>query len=71
MYAKKVLFGLRQSPRAWFGRFAKFMESGYKQNKEITLFINHSTARRVIVLLFYVVNIIVIGNDDKEKYELK
>jgi len=28
---KKVLFGLKQSPRAWFGRFTKSMKAfGYR-----------------------------------------
>ncbi|RVW58525.1 Retrovirus-related Pol polyprotein from transposon RE1 [Vitis vinifera] len=31
---KKTFYGLKQSPRAWFGRFAKVMkESGYKQSQ--------------------------------------
>ena len=35
---KKALYRLKQSPRAWFGRFAKVMkEFGYKQAKVATL----------------------------------
>ena len=38
---KKVLYGLKQSPRAWFGRFQLAMKKyGYKQsNADHTLFL--------------------------------
>ncbi|RVW81800.1 Retrovirus-related Pol polyprotein from transposon RE1 [Vitis vinifera] len=70
---KKAICGLKQSLRAWFGRFAKVMkESGYKQSQgDHTLFIKHSAAGGVIVLLVYVDDIIVTGNDEREKHEVK
>ena len=70
---KKALYGLKQSPIAWFGRCAKVMkEFGYKQSQgDHTLFIKHSVARGVIVLLVYVDDIIMTGNDEREKHEVK
>ncbi|RVW28677.1 Retrovirus-related Pol polyprotein from transposon RE1 [Vitis vinifera] len=70
---KKALYGLKQSLRAWFGRFAKVMkESGYKQSQgDHTLFIKHSATEGIIALLVYVDDIIVIGNDEREKHEVK
>ncbi|RVW53975.1 Retrovirus-related Pol polyprotein from transposon RE1 [Vitis vinifera] len=70
---KKALYGLKQSPRAWFGRFAKVMkESGYKQSQgDHTLFIKHSATGGVTTLLVYVDDIIVTGNDEREKHEVK
>ncbi|RVW49045.1 Retrovirus-related Pol polyprotein from transposon RE1 [Vitis vinifera] len=70
---KKALYELKQSPRAWFGRFAKVMkESGYKQSQgDHTLFIKHSATRGVTVLLVYVDDIIVTGNDERGKHEVK
>ena len=70
---KKVLYGLKQSPRTWFGRFVKVMITiGYKQiNDEHTLFVKHSSSWGVIALLVYVDDIIVIGNDFKERKALK
>lgn len=52
---KKALNGLKQSPRAWFGRFTKSMKSfGYKQNNaDHTLFLKHKHGK-VIVLIIYV-----------------
>ena len=70
---KKALYGLKQSPRAWFGRFSKVMiVNGYKQSQgDHTLFIKHSTSGGVTILIVYVDNIIVTGNDEKEKNNLK
>ena len=70
---KKALYGLKQSPRAWFKRFAKVMkEFGYKQSQgDHTLFIKHSAAGGVTVLLVYVDNIIVTRNDEREKDDVK
>ena len=70
---KKALYGLKQSPKAWFRRFAKVTkESRYKQSQgDHTLFIKHSAARGVTALLVYVDDIIVTGNDEREKHEVK
>ena len=70
---KKALYGLKQSPRAWFGKFSKVMiANGYKQNQgDHTLFVKHSISRGVTTLLVYVDDIIMQGNDKKEKNTLK
>jgi len=66
---KKALYGLKQSPRAWFGRFTKVMMSlGFKQSQgDHTLFIKHSKSRGVTMLLVYVDDIIVTGDDEEEQ----
>ena len=47
-------------------------EFRYKQSQgDHTLFIKHSTARRVTTLLVYVKDIIVTGNDEREKHDVK
>ena len=47
-------------------------EFGYKQSQgDHTLFIKHSAARGVTALLIYVDDIIVTGNDEREKHEVK
>ena len=53
---KKTLYGLKQSLRAWFGKFTKsLMRRGYKQSQSNhTLFINHSILRKVSALIVYV-----------------
>ena len=47
-------------------------EFGYKQSQgDHTLFIKHSVAGRVTALLVYVDDIIVTGNDEREKHDVK
>jgi len=66
---KKALYGLKQSPRAWFERFTQAMVSmGYQQSQgDHTLFIKHSISGRVAILIVYVDDIIIIGDDLVER----
>ena len=70
---KKSLYGLKQSPRAWFGRFTKSMiRMNYHQSQEDhTLFIKHNPFSKLTVLVVYVDDIIVTGNDEWEIQRLK
>jgi hypothetical protein len=70
---KKALYGLKQSPRAWFGRFTKFMLAlVYKQSQgDHTLFVKHSGSGGVCILLLYVYDIIVTGDDFEGIVNLK
>ena len=65
---KKALYGLKQSPRAWFGRFTKAMlKQGFKQSQgDHTLFFKHSSSGGVTVLLVYIDDIIVTGDNMEE-----
>jgi hypothetical protein len=64
---KKSLYGLKQSPRAWFDRFRRALcAMGYKQcNGDHTIFYKHS-GRKITMLAVYVDDIIITG-DDKAK----
>ncbi|XP_034214360.1 uncharacterized protein LOC117626648 [Prunus dulcis] len=68
---RKSLYGLKQSPRAWFGRFTKYMKNfGYIQsNGKHTLFLKRD-GRRLTALIVYVDGIVVIENDTKEQLKL-
>ncbi|RDX74615.1 hypothetical protein CR513_45622, partial [Mucuna pruriens] len=70
---KKALYRLKQSPRVWFGRFSQVMISlGYMQNQgDHTLFIKHSLYGKLIILLVYVDDMIVTGDDEIQKLTLK
>ncbi|KAK8930622.1 hypothetical protein KSP39_PZI016617 [Platanthera zijinensis] len=59
----KSLYGLKQSPRAWFGRFYKFMlQLGYTQSHaHHALFIKRKGAQ-VSILIVYVDDIIITGD---------
>lgn len=64
---RKSLYGLKQSPWAWFERFTKVMIGlGFKQSQGYhTLFITHSETGGVTILLVYVDDIIVTSNDEE------
>lgn len=64
---KKSLYGLKQSPRAWFGRFSKSMKNfGYKQsNSDHTLFLKHRGGK-ITALIIYVDDMVVTGDDHGE-----
>ncbi|KAJ7969877.1 Retrovirus-related Pol polyprotein from transposon TNT 1-94 [Quillaja saponaria] len=64
---KKSLYGLKQSPRAWFDRFRKAMLSfGYQQsNADHTMFVKHCYGR-ITILIVYVDDIVVTGDNPIE-----
>ncbi|RVW96936.1 Retrovirus-related Pol polyprotein from transposon RE2 [Vitis vinifera] len=70
---QKSLYGLKQSPRAWFDRFTKaFLKLGYKQGQaDHTLFVKKSHAGKMAILIVYVDDIILSGNDMEELQNLK
>ncbi|CAM8948608.1 unnamed protein product [Rhodiola kirilowii] len=63
----KSLYGLKQSPRAWFGKFSKFMRKiDYKQsNSDHTLFLKHQHGK-VTCLIIYVDDMVITGDDTDE-----
>ncbi|KAL5739715.1 hypothetical protein ACOSP7_028607 [Xanthoceras sorbifolium] len=69
---KKALYGLKQSPRAWFRRLSTSMRKfGYQQsNSDNTLFFKHKGGK-ITILIVYVDDMIVIGNDDLEMTNLQ
>ncbi|RVW22853.1 Retrovirus-related Pol polyprotein from transposon TNT 1-94 [Vitis vinifera] len=70
---QKSLYGLKQSPRAWFDRFTKaVLKLGYKQGQaDHTLFVKKSHAGKLVILIVYVDDIILSGNDMGELQNLK
>ena len=70
---QKALYGLKQSPRAWFGRFSQVMKIlGYHQcNGEHTLFFKRTPCELITILIVYVDDIIITGNNLEEIKELE
>ena len=64
---ERSLYGLKQSPRAWFGRFCKAMKTyNYIQSdSDHTLFYKHCHDK-VTILIIYVDDMIITGDDSKE-----
>ena len=69
---KKSLYELKQSPRAWFGRFTNAMITfGYHQsNSDHTLFLK-KRQDKITALIVYVDDMIVTGNDPEERKTLQ
>ncbi|CAL2227071.1 unnamed protein product [Prunus armeniaca] len=69
---RKALYELKQSPRAWFGRFTMTMKNnGFKQcNSDHTLFLKHRKGK-VTALIIYVDDMIITGNDKQEISQLQ
>ena len=70
---EKSLYGLKQSPRAWFGKFsATITSNGYHQcQTDDTMFVKHGAGNKIAILIVYVDDIIITGNDDEEISRLK
>ena len=67
------MYVLKQSPRDWFGKFTKVM-TGMKYNQsqgDHTLFIKKSVHGKNTVLIVYVDDIIMTGDDIEEMTLLK
>ena len=64
---QRTLYGLKQSPRAWFGRLNSAMKKyGFQQsNSDYILFLKHQQGK-VTTLIVYVDDMIIIGDDFEE-----
>ncbi|KAL5750189.1 hypothetical protein ACOSP7_024792 [Xanthoceras sorbifolium] len=70
---KKSLYGLKQSPRAWFERFTKAVKRyGYSQcQTDHTSFVKHSPGGKITILIINVDDIILTGNYEEEMQKMK
>lgn len=67
------LYGLKQSPRAWFKRFETVVKGlGYIESQvDHTLFYNHSATNKIDILIVYVDDIILTGDDSLKLKSLR
>lgn len=70
---QKSLYGLKQSPRAWFEKFTQSVKrQGYMQGQsDHTLFMKFSNVGKISILIVYVDDIILTGDDIVEMERLK
>ena len=70
---KKSLYGLKQSPRAWFEKFFDSIKSmGYTQEQiDYNMFYKHSREGKITILIVYVDDIILTGNDEHKMRRMK
>ncbi|KAM2863705.1 hypothetical protein FF1_022443 [Malus domestica] len=69
---RKSLYGLKQSPRAWFGRFTQVMRrfGYYQSHSDHTLFVKRRSGK-VTALIIYVDDMIITGDDSEEMMKLE
>ncbi|PRQ43410.1 putative RNA-directed DNA polymerase [Rosa chinensis] len=69
---KKSLYRLKQSPRAWFGRFRQSLKAfGYKQSNSYHTLILKRRRNKITALIIYVDDMIVTGDDQEEVKKLE
>ncbi|KAM3291620.1 putative mitochondrial protein like [Capsicum chacoense] len=70
---KRSLYGLKQSPRAWFDRFSSVPQQfGMCQSKaDHSVFYRYNSPAKNIFLVVYVDNIVITGNDPEGTSQLK
>ena len=69
---RKSLYGLKQSPLLWFGKFSQAVEEfGIQKNKyDHSVFYKNSSSV-IILLVVYVDDIVITGSDSKDISSLK
>ena len=69
---RRTLYGLKQAPRAWFAKFSStIFRLGYMASPyDFALFLRH-TDKGTILLLLYVDDMIITGDDLSSIQELK
>ena len=61
---RKPLYGLKQSPHAWFGKFSEVIEKfGMQKSKSDHFVFYRNSPAGIILLVVYVDDIIITGND--------
>ena len=69
---QKSLYGLKQNPRTWFGRFNDVvLEFGMQKNNYAYLVFYRNSEANLILLVIYVDDIIITGNDSRGIPSLK
>ena len=68
----KALYGLKQSPRAWFGKFSDaVLRFGMRCSESDHSVFSHTSEKGKALLIVYVDDIVVTGDDQKGIDELK
>ena len=70
---RSSLYGLKQSPRAWFGHFSSMVqEFGMtRSSSDHFVFYHHTSSRQCIYLIVYVDDIVITGSDQDGIRKLK
>jgi len=68
----KAIYGFKQSPRAWFDKFNEaVLKFGLQHSQSDHFVFSNTSARGNILLIVYVDDIIITGDDKKDIDDLK
>ncbi|RVW68806.1 Retrovirus-related Pol polyprotein from transposon RE1 [Vitis vinifera] len=69
----RSLYGLKQSPRAWFGRFSSVVQEFgmLRSTADYSVFYHHNSLGQCIYLVVYVDDIVITGSDQDGIQKLK
>ena len=70
---RRSLYGLKQSPRAWFSRFSSMVQefAMIRSTTDHSVFYHRSSTRQCIYLIVYVDDIVITGSDQDSIQKLK
>ncbi|KAJ9692402.1 hypothetical protein PVL29_011454 [Vitis rotundifolia] len=70
---RRSLYGLKQSPRAWFSRFSSVVQEFgiFRSTADHSIFYHHNSSGQCIYLVVYVDVIVIIGSDQNGIQKLK
>ena len=70
---RRFLYGLKQSPRAWFGRFSSLVQKFgmLRSTADHSVFYHHNSSGQCIYLVVYVDDIVITGSDQDGIQKLK
>ena len=69
---RKSLYGLKQSPRAWFGKFSQVVEEFDMQKSKSDHFVFYrNSSLGIILLVVYVDDIVITESNSKDISSLK
>ena len=70
---RRSLYGLKQSPRAWFGRFSSVVQEFgmLRSEADHSVFYHHNFSSQCIYLVVYVDDIVITGSDQEGIQRLK
>ena len=70
---RRSLYGLKQSPQAWFGRFSSVVQEFgmLRSTADHSFFYHHNSSGQYIYLVVYVDDIVITGNDQDGIQKLK
>ncbi|RVW79915.1 Retrovirus-related Pol polyprotein from transposon RE1 [Vitis vinifera] len=70
---RRSLYGLKQSPRAWFSRFSSVVQEFgmFRSTADHSVFYHHNSSGQCIYLVVYVDDIVITGSDQNGIQNLK